>query len=177
MAGNSEARRFAKAAYRLAAQQGVPDSFVERFRALASMFRQNRAFRHVIVTHRIPVKEKMAVLRSALAEGLSAMEFGVLHLLLERKLGIQLPHISKALLRMAQRQGLLIDLHVTTPREQTSKELAGLRERIGGETGRSLRVSSEIDPSLVGGIKLRLGNLLVDGSLARRLALLRRQLV
>ena len=119
----------------------------------------------------------MAVLRSALAEGLSAMEFGVLHLLLEQKLGIQLPHISKALLRMAQQQGVLIDLHVTTPREQTPKELAGLGERIGGETVRSLRVSSEIDPSLVGGIKLRLGNLLVDGSLARRLALLRRQLV
>ena len=51
------------------------------------------------------------------------------------------------------------------------------QERIGRETGRSLRVLSETDPSLVGGMRLRLGNLLVDGSLATRVARLRRQLV
>ena len=177
MAGSSEARRFAKAAYRLAAQQGAPESFVERFGALASMFRQNKAFRHVIITHRIPVEEKLALLRSALAEGLSDMEFGVLHLLLERKLGIQLPTISKALLRVAQREGILLDLHITTSQEQTPKELAALQKKIGKELGRTLRISSETDPGLVGGIRLRLGNLLVDGSMAGRLALLRRQLI
>lgn len=177
MAASTEVRRFSRAAYKVAAAQGVLSRFLERFELLADTFRQERAFRHLLITHRMSVEQKMDVLQRSFGDVLSDLEYGTLRLLLERGLGIQLPAVGRALERLARLEGATLDLTVTAPEEQSAGQLQALKERIATETGRSIRMVFKTDPSLLGGIKLRLGNILIDGTMARRLALMREQLV
>ena len=176
MGTRAGARRFAKAAFRLATQQAVQEDFVDRLQGLVRAFRELRGFRHLMATRRIPIEKKMEFLQTAYAGILSELEFGVLQLLLERNMGLQLPAVGRAVARLAQAEGATLAVMVTAPQRQSPEELQALEERISKETGRPTRVSSRVDASLLGGIRLRLGNILIDGSLSRRLALMKEQL-
>ncbi len=176
MSTRAGARRFAKAAFRLAARQGVQEAFADRLQGLVRTFRELRGFRHLMATRRIPVEKKMEILQSAYVGILSEVEFGVLQLLLERNMGLQLPEVARAVARLAQAEGATLAVVVTAPERQSTEDLQALGERIGKESGRPARVSSRVDASLLGGIRLRLGNVLIDGSLSRRLALMKEQL-
>jgi F-type H+-transporting ATPase subunit delta len=177
MATGSKTRQFARAALHVAHTMGVAEEFLDRFGFLALAFRTNKAFRHLLITHRIPVDKKMEVLRQAFAEVLSDLEFEVMQTLLDRGLGRQLPKIARNLVYLAQAEGTRLDLTVFSTQAMAEHDLKSLGEQVEAALGRSLHVTGVADPSLLGGIKLRLGNTLVDGTLARRLELLREQLI
>ena len=48
-------------------------------------------------------------------------------------------------------------------------------DRIGEQTGREVELSSEVDPDILGGIVLRVGNFILDASIRNRLEQLRKQ--
>lgn len=177
MAAGAKARHFARAAFSVAAKLGVMDDFLDRFELLSRAFRENKAFRHLLITYRIPVEQKMEVLHRAFDGTLTELEFEVLHLLMVQNMGIQLPGVAKSLVLLARAEGARLELTVFTPQPLAAQELQGLGDRVGADLRRSLRVMGVMDPALLGGIKLRLGNTLVDGTLARRLELLREELV
>jgi F-type H+-transporting ATPase subunit delta len=48
-------------------------------------------------------------------------------------------------------------------------------ERIGQSTGRRVTLATRVDPDILGGIVVRVGNSILDASIRSRLELLRRQ--
>jgi F-type H+-transporting ATPase subunit delta len=48
-------------------------------------------------------------------------------------------------------------------------------DAIGEQTGRQIELTSEVDPGILGGIVLRVGNSILDASIRNRLEQLRRQ--
>ena len=177
MAIGTKSRHFARAAFNVAAKLEVVGDFLDRFELLYRAFRENKAFRHLLITHRIPVEQKMEVLRRAFGKVLTGLELEVLRLLLEQKMGLQLPAVAKSLVQVARAEDARLELTVFTSQPFPAKALKGLASRVEADLGRSLRVTGITDPGLLGGIKLRLGNNLVDGTVARRLELLREELV
>ncbi len=87
------------------------------------------------------------------------------------------PRVAELFARLADEQEGVIEAEVATAAELTPE----LRERIEralvqGLGGRSVRLSHRVDPSLLGGIVIRVGDKLVDGSVRTRLRLLRQHL-
>ncbi len=177
MTAGLHARKFARAALKVAVTMGAVEGFLARFEYLAQAFRANKAFRHLLITRRVPLDNKMEVLRQAFRDDLTELEFVVLHMLMQEQLGIKLPGIAKSLAFLAQAEYGQLNLTIFTPQSLSQKEYRALGGRVERSLGRSLQVKGVTDPSLIGGIKLRLGNILVDGSIARRLELLREELV
>jgi len=62
---------------------------------------------------------------------------------------------------------------VTSAVAPTPAQLAALEKTMGARYGRSLRVNLIIDPTIVGGLRVRIGDDVIDGSIASRLADLR----
>ena len=48
-------------------------------------------------------------------------------------------------------------------------------DRVGEQTGRTVELSSQVDPDILGGIVLRVGNFILDASIRNRLEQLRKQ--
>jgi F-type H+-transporting ATPase subunit delta len=65
---------------------------------------------------------------------------------------------------------------VYTPFALNEKEEREIAEGFGRLTGKKIRIETVIDPSLLGGIKVRIGDRLYDGSLAGKLARLQKNL-
>lgn len=69
----------------------------------------------------------------------------------------------------------LLPVRVTSAIELDDKTIRSIGDRIGEQTGLKVELSSDIDPDILGGIVLRVGNFILDASIRNRLNQLRKQ--
>jgi len=69
----------------------------------------------------------------------------------------------------------LLTVHVTSAVELDEKLVKSLGDRISEKTGRQVDLSAKVEPEIIGGIVLRVGNSILDASIRNRLEQLRRQ--
>jgi F-type H+-transporting ATPase subunit delta len=70
----------------------------------------------------------------------------------------------------------VVEAHVTTAAPLPADRADALARSLAERTGRQVRVTTAIDPSLVGGVVARIGTTVYDGSVARHLERLRERL-
>lgn len=75
----------------------------------------------------------------------------------------------------AQLQGRSV-AHVVTAEQLNAGQQAALADKLGRIYGRAMSIHSEVDPSLLGGVTIRVKDEIIDGSLAGKLAKLRTNL-
>ncbi|MCK4578951.1 MAG: ATP synthase F1 subunit delta [Candidatus Marinimicrobia bacterium] len=169
MAISNQGRRFAKAVFAVAEMMDAEEVFIERFSALAVLFRRNRAFRHLLITRRISVDDKMKAIKKVLGDQLGDLELESLRALLEQRLGSELPFVARVLEQQGRASDLREELTVYSVAELSDSELSEMADKISDHLRKPVRASGIVDEGLIGGLKLRLGNTLIDGSIARRL--------
>jgi ATP synthase F1 delta subunit len=76
---------------------------------------------------------------------------------------------------MWEEENRLLPVQVTSAVELDEQTVNSIGERIGQQTGRKIELSSEVDDSIIGGIVLRVGNVILDASIRNRLEQLRKQ--
>jgi len=69
----------------------------------------------------------------------------------------------------------LLPVEVTSAIELDKSTVSSIGERIGEQTRRTVELSSKVDPDILGGIVLRVGNVVLDASIRNRLEQLRKQ--
>jgi F-type H+-transporting ATPase subunit delta len=69
----------------------------------------------------------------------------------------------------------LLPVEVTSAIELDKSTVSSIGERIGEQTKRTVELSSTVDPDILGGIILRVGNMVLDASIRNRLEQLRKQ--
>ncbi len=74
-----------------------------------------------------------------------------------------------------RRQNKLLPVTVTSAVELDPGLVEGIGKRIEEQTGQSVELSSKVDPDVLGGLKLQVGNMVLDASVRNRLDQLRKQ--
>jgi ATP synthase F1 delta subunit len=77
--------------------------------------------------------------------------------------------------RMWAEENKLLPVSVTSAVKLDEQIVSDIGKRIGEQTGRRIELSSTVDPDIVGGLVLRVGNMIMDASLKARLERLRKQ--
>ena len=100
-----------------------------------------------------------------------------LHLLIDKgRLG-DIEGVHAAYHRMLQEERGEVEATVVTARQVDEKTLDELREKLGRLTGKKVLLGHELDPALLGGMAVYLGETVIDGSLRSRLRRLRERLL
>jgi len=77
--------------------------------------------------------------------------------------------------RLWEEEHKLLPVHVTSALELDEKTVKEIGESIGEQVGREVELSSTVDPDIIGGLVLRVGNFVLDASIRNRLEQLRKQ--
>jgi F-type H+-transporting ATPase subunit delta len=203
---STAARRYAEAAFELARRDGTEDAWRYGLRAAAEAFSQPEVLRIVEDPAR-PEADRMSVVRTALgaeslarlvrivvdrersaAAGLSAVVesihgsvadqlINLVALLLQRRGVAILPSISDEYDRLLDGARGIVRAIVTSATELTDDEASAVRERLEAMTGSRIELRRRVDPDLLGGLTVRVGDRLVDASVRGRLERLRAQLL
>ena len=77
--------------------------------------------------------------------------------------------------RLWDEEHKLLPVQVTTAVPLDAAVIREIGDRVGEQTGRQVELSSGVDPNILGGIVLRVGNFILDASIRNRLEQLRKQ--
>jgi F-type H+-transporting ATPase subunit delta len=170
------ARRYAEAAFQIASRDDAVDEWQERLDQLAALMADDRVQR-LAGNPALPLEERERVLREALAWRAGDAALNLVRLLLHRgRLGLA-SAIAREYRRLVQRARGIVPAVVTSASELSEPEQTAVRERLEAMTGQSVQMTVELDPDLIGGVVVRIGDHMIDASVRGRLERLRDQLV
>lgn len=123
-----------------------------------------------------PVADRVAALDKGLPAGTTPEVRNLLKTMLEAGDLSLVKEVSGRLAQVASGAAVAIKAEITSAIELTEKEKEQLRHRLRAEYGEGTTFTFQVDPSLLGGLRVRVGDKLIDTSIASRLATLRESL-
>ncbi|MBI1222375.1 MAG: ATP synthase F1 subunit delta [Bacteroidetes bacterium] len=88
-----------------------------------------------------------------------------------------LPLIAKEAIRMYNEEHNIASATVTTASPMDAKMMGEIRKTLEQKTGKKIVLESEVDPNLIGGLVVRLGDSLFDASISKQLKNIKKELV
>ena len=169
----SSARRYAEAVLGLAADGRAVTTFRESLERLAPAF--DRPTVASLRDPGVPLRTRQEAIEAATA-GEPVEIRSLLLLLLERDRIALVPSIARAFADTVDARAGIAKARVTTAVPLDDAERESLVRRLEGASGKKIRATFAVDPALLGGAKVQVGDHLVDSSLSARLTALGRQL-
>ena len=168
------ARRYAKAILELGLESGTVDTLVREIGEAAAAFASSTELAQALDSPLIALEAKRSIL-TEIADRQQAGQLtkNTLHLLVDRRRIKFLPEIAATLREMNDGRRGLLRAEVTSATTLSDAYYQRLGEQLERMTGRKVALEKKTDPSLLGGVVTRIGDLIYDGSLRARLGALR----
>lgn len=163
------AKRYAKALFELAREQNQVAETETQLHLLVDAIEKNADFRVFLAAPGIPAAKKLEALKESFAGQLLPIVLNTVGLLIERGRQEEIPGVMNAYMEIAG--GVLgrVDAHVTSAQPLSLGDKDKLAKKFGALLNKTVRVHNDTDPSLLGGVKVRIGDTLYDGSLRGKL--------
>jgi F-type H+-transporting ATPase subunit delta len=177
MAGarKSTARRYAEAIFEIADRDGNVDAWLQQLQVVAAAVSDDDVVRG-LEDPNVPLDRRMAALGQAVGSGMVPQMSNLLPLIVRRRRVAMLPQIAAEFRRLYNQKVGIVEATAVSAAPLDDQDLAALRSRLEQMTGGRVELQTRVDESLLGGVQVRLGDLLIDGSVRGRLERLRNRL-
>jgi F-type H+-transporting ATPase subunit delta len=165
---------YARALFEAAQDAGRLDEVREQLGQVADALDANRDLQVFFFSPYFSSEEKRDGLARVLT-GADPLLTNFLELLIEKHRMPVIFRIRRRLDRLWEEANRLLPVHVTSAIELEEDDVSAIGERVGSQTGRRVELTSTVDPDILGGIVLRVGNAILDASIRNRLEQLRKQ--
>lgn len=164
---------YAAGVLEIARAEGVLERVETELYELGRQIEGSPELRSTLTDPQLPLERKRAVVSDLLGGRASSLTVGLVEFLLGQDLASDVGAIASALAEQAaaSRNRQLAEIRTAVPLEPETVER--LAAALGRATGASVEVRTVVDPSVVGGIVARVGDTVIDGSVASRLESLR----
>jgi F-type H+-transporting ATPase subunit delta len=175
---SAAARRYARALFGLARDEGRVDEVRGEMAQLARLFEQSAELRAVALKPLHPVAERRAVLDQLSARlGLSPTVRQLCAILVEHGRMANFYMIRAEFEHLADEAAGHVEAQVFAASPLPAAQLERLRRALTARTEREVQLRVEVDPALLGGVIAKVGDLIFDGSLRTQLLQLRANLM
>ena len=168
------ARVYARSLFEVAQEAGKLDVVREQLGEFAEALDENRELSVFFFSPYFSTQEKKDGLASAL-DGADPIVENFLELLIEKHRMPAIFRLRREYDRLWEEENKLLPVQITSAVELEPSTVERIGREIGEQTGRKVNLVSSVDPDVLGGIVLRVGNSILDASIRTRLETLRKQ--
>ena len=165
---------YARALFEVASERDVLDVVREQLAQFVDALSADRELEVFFVSPYFSTEEKKDGLHR-MVEGAEETFMNFLETLVERDRMPEISHIRARYEELWDAEKRLLPVEVTSAVELDEATVRSIGERIGSGTGNTIQLTTVIDPDMLGGIVLRVGNVILDASIRNRLNQLRKE--
>jgi F-type H+-transporting ATPase subunit delta len=170
------AQVYARSVFEVAKEHDKLDLVREQLGEFADAVAGSHDLQVFLFSPYLSTDEKVDGLRRAL-EDADETVVNFLDLLIEKHRMPFLFRIRREFDELWEEENRLLPVQVTSAIELDESTVRRIGDTIGQQTDRQIELTSEVDPGILGGIVLRVGNSILDASIRNRLEKLRKQVV
>ena len=171
----STARRYAEAATSLAQRDDSLGDWVAALETASARLSDAQVMR-VLADPAVAFEDRRRVAEAILGDTVTGDPRNLVLLLVRRGRIELLPRVAAELRRMWERREGIAHAVVTSAAPLSEPETEAVRAKLAAMTGATVEIETRVDPSLLGGVLVRMGDRLIDGSVRGRLERLRSRL-
>ena len=174
MSIRASAARYAKALLDVAIAESNPEQAERELAWFAGLTREHADLERVLLNPVVPAARKRAVVQELVTRAsVSAPVSKLLLLLADRDRLALVPDLLDVYRERLREHRQVLNAEVTTATPLTPERAEALRQRLAAMTGRTVTLTTAVDPALIGGAVTRIGSTVYDGSVARQLDAIR----
>ncbi len=175
MSEEQVARVYAQALFDAAREAGVVEPVRRELGDFVAALAASEALRHVLADPQLELSAKLRVLGEIMSGGQPLLA-NALRLMLERGRFGAVVELDQAYDGLAVVEEGVVEVEVVSAAELSPETEKKIAARVEEATGRRVEMARRVDPSILGGLVLRIGDVIVDGSVKARIRQLRRRL-
>jgi F-type H+-transporting ATPase subunit delta len=169
------ARRFAEAAFQVALRDDELDGWRDDL-AVAANILGNPQVQAVVDSPAIPTADRLGVVDKLLESRVRPGALRLVRLLVERGRAREIGRVLDQYQRQLNAHRGIVVATVTSATPLTDDETAAIRKRVEAMADSTIDLRTAVDPALLGGLTVQIGDRLLDASIRGRLERLRNQL-
>jgi len=175
MAESMVARRYAEALYQEAESAGNVERVDEDMVAISDAIKASRELQLFFSSPVISQAKKKSAAAALFAERVDPLVMRLIDLMIEKGRETLLMNTVSAYAALRDKTMGVVEAHVRTALPLGPEELDGLKTALERNTGQSVRLRIDVDPEMIAGLVVRVGDTVYDATARHQLKTLREQ--
>lgn len=169
-------RTYSEALFEVALENDKIDAYCDELKFVADCFKEYPEFYEVYVTPKINKDERKETLNTVFTDKVSKEVLNFVKILLDKKRGEFIFDIAKDFNEMVNAHKGIQDGIVESVIPMTEEELQKLSDKLQGLTGSKVNLTNVVNEDILGGILVRVGDRVIDGTFKNKLNNIRENL-
>lgn len=176
MRDSTIARNYAETLLSLARKAGDVPGWGAMIDSVAQAMRSDVKLRRFLESPRVDAATKKAVLTKALQDRVPRLMVRFFQVLVDNRRQMLIPHVAIEYQTLVDESVSRLHANITVARAASEATVAKMASELTRAFRQEVVAHVTVDPAILGGAVVRVGDLVIDGSVRRRLQTLRRQL-
>ena len=176
MLGGSIARRYSRSLFEIAQERGNIDGQIAELDLVVKALNADPFAQFQFENKMISSADKKSAVNRVLEGKVSPITRNFLNLLIDKGREGHLKDIVAEFGRLADEAKGIVEVEVRTAVALPEAELNALKAGLSSNLGKTVRLSTRVDRELIGGVVVKIGDQLLDGSVRTRLQALKTRL-
>ncbi len=173
---SSAAKRYAQAVFSLGQEQGTLDAWSNDLAMLSRVVADARIATY-LTNPSVAAERRIEAFESSLNTNVQPEARNLARMLIERDRTMLIHDISEMFAAQLRAERGIVVAEVTTAEHLNDTEQDFIRQKLATMTGQTVQLAMKIDEGIIGGIIIRIGDQVIDGSVRNKLEKMRSRLV
>ncbi|KNF09717.1 ATP synthase subunit delta [Gottschalkia purinilytica] len=170
------AKRYAEALFEVGFELDKLEQFKDEIKSISSVFESEPKLNNIFTHPRLSKSEKKDILSSLFQGKVSNEVLNLCYITVDKGRERYLKDISEEYKKISNIAQGIVEAKAITAIPMDDKEVITLQNKLSSQLGKKVILSNIVDKSIVGGVLVKLGNKVIDGSIKGRLEQIQRDL-
>ncbi|MBI9014576.1 MAG: F0F1 ATP synthase subunit delta [Clostridiales bacterium] len=169
-------KTYANALFELALEEQMIDQILAEYEFISNSFDEFPEFLSIINSPKVSTDEKKTIIDDTYGKQVSELLINFLKLLIEKKRSDVMVEVYGDFKAFVEAQKGLVVAKVESVIPLEANEIKSLEAKLNQVTGKTVTVNNVINPDIMGGLVVKVGDKVIDGSIKRKLENLKHEL-
>jgi F-type H+-transporting ATPase subunit delta len=162
------AKRYARALFNIAKEKDAFEKYVEELKNLDKILHYKEVYR-IVANRSIPIKDKIDVIDALIGNRFDVNVVNFIKLVISKHRESILGEIIYEFIAMCKEYYGMTDVELVSVHELNDAVIEKIKNNLELNLGKKVNIHCKLDPSIIGGLKIIIGNRVIDGSVKGRL--------